>query len=85
MHHVMMFMLIKMILAGIAAHTGFCADFDLEQYRTNIDYIYLVRGVEHFKMVYLAAGIAIPLLLRYALGQWMPAKADREDLRRPIA
>jgi fucose 4-O-acetylase-like acetyltransferase len=85
MHHVMMFMLIKMILAGIAAHKGFCADFDLEQYRTNIDYIYLVRGVEHFKMVYLAAGIAIPLLLRYALEQWMPAKADREDLRRPIA
>ena len=67
MHHVMMFMLIKMILAGIAAHTGFCADFDLEQYRTNIDYIYLVRGVEHFKMVYLAAGVSIPLLLRYLM------------------
>ncbi len=84
MHHVMMFMLIKMILAGIAAHTGFCTNFDLEQYRTNIDYIYLVRGVEHFKMVYLAAGIAIPLLVRYAVEQWRPAKADREDLRRLI-
>jgi len=67
MHHVMIFMLIKMILAGIAAHTGLCADFDFEQYRTNIDYIYLVKGTEHFKMVYLAAGIAIPLLLRYAV------------------
>lgn len=66
MHHVMVFMLIKIVLANIAAHSGFCADFDFEQYYANIDYIYLVRGVEHFKMIYLAAGIAIPLLLRYA-------------------
>ncbi len=65
MHHVMVFMLIKMILAGIAAHSGFCADFDFEQYHTSIDYIYLVKGVEHFKMVYLAAGVLVPLLLRY--------------------
>lgn len=65
MHHVMVFMLIKIILAGIAAHSGLCADFDFEQYYTNIDYIYLIKGVEHFKMVYLAAGVLIPLLLRY--------------------
>lgn len=67
MHHVMIFMLIKITLACIASNTGFLADFDFEQYRTNIDYIYLVRGAEHFKMVYLAAGVAIPLLLRYAV------------------
>lgn len=78
MHHVIMFMLIKMILAGIAAHTGFCADFDFEQYRTNIDYIYLVRGVEHFKMVYLAAGIVIPLLIKYAVELLISVKADKE-------
>lgn len=70
MHHVMIFMLIKMILAGIAAHTGFCVDFDFEQYRTNIDYIYLVKGTEHFKMVYLTAGVVIPLLIRYAVEQF---------------
>lgn len=64
MHHVMIFTLIKMILAGIAAHSGFLADFDFEQYYTDIDYLYLVRGNEHFKMVYLAAGVIIPLLLR---------------------
>lgn len=67
MHHIMIFMLIKIILAGVAAHSGFCADFDFEQFKTYIDYIYLVRGVEHFKMVYLAAGVSIPLLLRYLM------------------
>lgn len=65
MHHVMIFMLIKMLLAGIAAGTGLLGDFDLEQFYTNIDYVYLVNGAEHFKMVYLAAGVGVPLGLRY--------------------
>lgn len=65
MHHVMVFMLVKMVLAGIAAGTGKCADFDFAQFYSNIDYIYLVNGAEHFKMVYLAAGLAAPLGVRY--------------------
>lgn len=64
MHHVMVFMAVKMILAGIAAGSGFCPDFDFEQFYHNIDYIYLVNGAEHFKMVYLAAGLFVPLGLR---------------------
>ncbi len=69
MHHIMAFMLVKMIIAGIAAHTGLCPDFDFEQFYTNIDYYYLVRGAEAFKMVYLAAGLALPLTLRYCLSR----------------
>lgn len=67
MHHVAVFMLIKAILAGIASGTAFCGDFDFAQFYSNIDYIYLVNGAEHFKMVYLAAGIVVPLALRYCL------------------
>ena len=67
MHHVMVFMLIKMILACVMMSTGLCADFETEQFYTNIDYVYLVNGAEHFKMVYLAAGIGVPLGLKYVL------------------
>ena len=67
MHHVLVFMLIKMILAGVAAGTGLCGDFDFAQFYSNIDYIYLVNGVEHFKMVYLAAGVGVPLAIRYGV------------------
>ena len=63
MHHVMAFMLVKMVLAGIAAHTGYLADFDFVRFYTDIDYYYLVKGSEAFRMVYLAAGVALPLLL----------------------
>lgn len=69
MHHVMAFVLIKAVIAGIAVSTGLCGDFDYEQFCTNIDYYYLLRGAEHFKMVYLAAGIVLPLGLQCGLNR----------------
>lgn len=69
MHHVMAFMLIKAVIAGIVVYTGLCADFDFAQFYTNIDYFYLVRGTEQFKMVYLAVGVAVPLGLQYGLSR----------------
>lgn len=74
MHHVFAFMLVKMLLAQIAAHTALLTDFDWEQYRTNVEYFYLVQGAESFKMVYVAAGICLPLLLQKLL--------DRNKTRR---
>ena len=56
-----------MVIAGVASHTGYCADFDFEQFYTNIDYYYMVRGREQFAMVYLAAGVALPLGIQYIL------------------
>lgn len=69
MHHIMVFMLIKMVLAGIAAGTGYLADFDFERFYIDIDYCYLVKGTETFKMVYLAAGIMLPLLFQRGIEQ----------------
>ena len=69
MHHIMAFMLVKMVLAGVASHTGFCPDFDLEQFHTNIDYIYAVGGAEAFRMIYLAAGLILPLGLQFCLSR----------------
>lgn len=70
MHHVMAFMLIKAVIAGIAVFTGLCADFDFTQFYSNIDYFYLVRGTEQFKMVYLSVGVAVPLGLQYGLSRF---------------
>ncbi|MBP3477543.1 MAG: acyltransferase [Lachnospiraceae bacterium] len=69
MHHIMAFMLVKMVIGGVAAHTGLCADFDFEQFHSNIDYYYMVGGAEAFKMVYLAAGLVLPLVLQYWLSR----------------
>ncbi|MDE6602802.1 MAG: acyltransferase family protein [Lachnospiraceae bacterium] len=73
MHHVMAFMLVKMVLAGIAAHTGYLADFDFARLYGDIDYYYIVKGAEAFQMVYLAAGVLLPLLLQRGLELLIPA------------
>lgn len=64
MHHVMAFMLVKMVLAVIAAHTGYLSDFDFIRFYGDIDYYYLIKGAEAFHMVYLAAGVLLPLGLQ---------------------
>lgn len=77
MHHVMAFMLVKMILAGIALHTRYLADFDFVRFHADIDYYYLVKGSEAFKMVYLAAGVGLPLLLQKGLDSLFSAVGRR--------
>lgn len=73
MHHIMAFMLVKAVLAGIAAHTGYLPDFDFVRFYADIDYYYLVKGSEAFQMVYLAAGVGLPLLLQRGLDRLLPA------------
>lgn len=77
MHHIMAFMLVKAVLSGIAAHTGYLADFDFASFYGNIDYYYLVKGSEAFQMVYLAAGVGLPLLLQRGLDILLPAVGRR--------
>ncbi len=79
MHHIMAFMLVKMVIAAVAKCTGLCGDFDWEQFHSNIDYYYLVGGKEAFKMVYLAAGLVLPLSLQYFLS-WGRACVGRSRL-----
>ena len=71
-------MLVKGALAGIAAHTGYLADFDFARFYSDIDYYYLVKGAEAFKMVYLAAGIALPLGLQRGIDWWKEYGKERE-------
>lgn len=77
MHHIMAFMLVKMVLAGIAAHTGYLADFDFAAFYGNIDYYYLVKGSEAFRMVYLAAGVALSLLLQKGIDRFSGWNCNR--------
>lgn len=77
MHHVMAFMLVKMVLAGIAAHTGYLTDFDFARFYADIDYYYQVKGSDAFQMVYLAAGVALPLGLQRIIDRMADCGKDR--------
>lgn len=58
------FFLVNTVLFALNQICGLCPDFSIERFKTDIWYFYLVRGMEQFKIVYLAAGIALPILVQ---------------------
>lgn len=64
MHHIAAFMLVKGIFFAVSVLTPFCRDFDRAAFFSDVNYLYLLRGSDAAKWIYLAAGIALPLLLR---------------------
>lgn len=63
MHHIMVFFLIKTVFYGIHLLTPFCENFDTVMYFSDINFLYLPKGAETVKWLYLTAGVGIPLLL----------------------
>lgn len=67
MHQVMAFLAVKTVFALLQAITGGFLDFDWNAYRTDVYYVYLPGGLSQFRMLYVAAGIVLPLLLESGL------------------
>lgn len=65
MHHILGFMLIKGILCALSSFLPALYDFDRTAFLSDIGYIYLPKGSDAFKWVYLAAGIGFSLLLQH--------------------
>ena len=63
MHQIAAFFAVKAVFALAAVLTGGFGDFAWESFYTDIYYFYLPGGLEQFKMLYVAAGVALPLLL----------------------
>lgn len=63
MHHVLAFMLLKGIFFALSVLTPLCADFDREAFFTDVNYIYLINGMDAGKWIYLTAGLMVPLLI----------------------
>lgn len=62
MHHIMAFFLVKTVFYAIYLLTPLCGDFDTVMYFSDVNYLYLPKGAEAVKWLYLAAGIGIPLV-----------------------
>lgn len=63
MHQVLAFFAVKGAFALAGRLFGIFADFDREAFLTDVYYVYLPGGLDPFRMLYVAAGIALPLLL----------------------
>ena len=63
-HHFLGFMFVKLIFYILYLVTPKFQNFNLESFKTDIFYAYVPKGIPQFKIIYLCAGIAIPLLIR---------------------
>lgn len=63
LHHISGFVIIKSCFYFLNKYTPLFNEFDSEMFFTEINFTYLPGGNEGIKWIYLAAGIALPLLL----------------------
>lgn len=64
MHQILAFLLVKSAFALCSIAFGCFTDFEWNSYLTDVYYVYLPNGLTQFKMLYVIAGIALPLLLQ---------------------
>lgn len=64
-NHFLGFFVIKSIYAFLFYNTNtWCQNFDWESYHTNVYYFFMPRGVEQSRVIYVVAGLAIPILIQ---------------------
>lgn len=57
------FMIVKTIFALIAWFTPFCANFDFAEYKSNIWWYYIPKGIPNWYILYMIGGIVIPITI----------------------
>ena len=62
-HQLFSFMLVKFAFAALAASTSLCGSFDWEKFKKSTYYLYLPFGQTQARLLYLAAGVMIPVLI----------------------
>lgn len=67
MMHQLLAMLAVKALFALGNLAGYFADFSWEAYLTDVYYCYLPGGYPQFKLLYVAAGIGLPLILHFYL------------------
>ena len=68
LHHMLGFMLVKWLFYLLSSTTGQFLDFDPWRMRSSIWYYYLPKGHEQFALLYLAAGLFLPIAV-HMLGE----------------
>lgn len=63
------FMIVKGIFALLSIFTPLCSDFNLTEFKTNIWYFYLPRGIFQWGILYVSAGIIIPVIIQWCINK----------------
>lgn len=64
-HHLVGFMVVNLLFLTISELTPFFADFNMKAFKSSVWYRYLPDKIDQYKIFYLIAGVAVPLLFSY--------------------
>lgn len=63
------FMLVKTVFAILSKYTSLCGNFDMHEYKTNIWYFYLPKGIYQWRILYILSGIIIPIIIQIGINR----------------
>lgn len=63
------FMFVKTVFAILSRYTALCGSFDMTQYKTDIWYFYRPKGIFHWEILYITAGIVIPIMIQLCINK----------------
>ena len=67
LHQFAGFMLVKAVFALISTLTPLCSEFNMELFKTDLWYYFVPKGLSQLKIIYLAAGIIVPIGVQRAV------------------
>ena len=61
------FMLVKAVFAALKSFTPLCSEFSIELFKSDLLYFFVPNGLNQFKIIYLIAGLVVPILIQRCL------------------
>ena len=70
LHQFAGFMLVKAGFAFLNRFTPLCSDFSMELFKSDLWYFYVPGDLSRLKIIYLAAGIIVPIIIQKVCEKW---------------
>lgn len=65
------FMIVKTVFAVLYKYLSIFSDFSMQDYKSNLWYFYLPKGIYQFNIVYLVAGLMIPVAIQLVINRFI--------------
>ena len=66
-HQYLGFLIVKSCFALVSKYTVWFSDFNVYEYKNNLFYYYLVRGNAQWYLIYLVAGLCVPIFIQLCI------------------
>lgn len=68
-NQIMGFMFVKTVFAILSQYTTLCNGFDMIGYKTDIWYFYRPKDIFQWEILYIIAGITIPIIIQFCINK----------------